>query len=318
MSASPPRPSVGLLEWLRFGPFLAQLVVIRRCNLTCGYCNEFDRTSEPVPFEALVERLAKLRDLRTWTICLTGGEPTLHPRLVDLVRETKRLGFPRREMITNGTLLTRELVEGLNEAGLTNLQISVDGVHPNDTTVKTLKPLRKNLELLASCARFKVVMSGVIGSAPPAEALEVVDFAREKGFTPRILLLHDAAGQVRLAPEELAAYEEAKRRIGRRAEEAGDYRGRILERGEAPFRCRAGARYLYVDEFGRVNWCSQTRGIFVKELRSYGLSDLREQFAAGKSCSPGCSVGCVRTSSAFDEWRSQNEPLGAGSGEERA
>jgi MoaA/NifB/PqqE/SkfB family radical SAM enzyme len=318
MSASVPRPGVGLLSWLRFGPFLAQLVVTRRCNLTCGYCNEFDRTSAPVPFETLAERLAKLRDLRTWTICLTGGEPTLHPRLVDLVRETKRLGFPRREMITNGTLLTRELIEGLNGAGLTNLQISVDGVQPNETTVKTLKPLRKNLELLAAHARFKVVMSGVIGSAPPAEALEVVEFARAKGFTPRILLLHDPAGQVRLAPEELAAYEEAKRRIGRGAGEAGDYRGRIIETGEAPFKCRAGARYLYVDEFGQVNWCSQTRGVFVKDLLAYGRSDLREQFAAGKGCNAACSVGCVRTSSSFDEWRPQREPTEGSSREERA
>ncbi len=59
MPAPVTRPSVGPLEWLRFGPFLAQLVVTRRCNLTCGYCNEFDRTSEPVPFDALAERLAK-------------------------------------------------------------------------------------------------------------------------------------------------------------------------------------------------------------------------------------------------------------------
>jgi len=318
MAASAPRPGLGRLDWLRFGPFLAQLVVIRRCNLSCGYCNEFDRTSEPVPFDALAARLGKLRDLRTWTICLTGGEPTLHPRLLDLVRETKRLGFPRREMITNGTLLTRELVEGLNEAGLTNLQISVDGVRPNETTVKTLKPLRKNLELLAAHARFRVVMSGVIGSSPPAEALEVVDFAREKGFTPRILLLHDRTGQVRLTPEELAAYDEARRRIGSGAEEAGNYRRRIIETGEAPFRCRAGARYLYVDESGDVNWCSQTRGVFVKNLLSYELSDLREQFAAGKSCSPGCSVGCVRTSSAFDEWRPQRPPAHEASAEEPA
>jgi hypothetical protein len=68
-----------------------------------------------------------------------------------------------------------------------------------------------------------------------------------------------------------------------------------------------------VDEFGRVNWCSQTRGVFVKDLLSYGSSDLREQFATGKSCNPACSVGCVRTCSAFDEWRSQREASEGGS-----
>ena len=37
-------------EWLRYGPFLAHIVIIRRCNLSCGYCNEYDDKSPPVPF----------------------------------------------------------------------------------------------------------------------------------------------------------------------------------------------------------------------------------------------------------------------------
>jgi MoaA/NifB/PqqE/SkfB family radical SAM enzyme len=296
---------LGILRWLAWGPWLAQVVVTRKCNLTCGYCTEYDRTSEPVPFDVLAARLAKLRALRAWAVCLTGGEPTLHPRLVDLVAEMRRLGIPRREMITNGTLLTRDLVRGLNEAGLTNLQISVDGVTPNEVTVKTLKPLRKNLELLAAEARFRVVMSGVVGSTAPGEVLEVVRFAREHGFTPRVLLLHDEAGQVRPSPEELTAYHEAQQWVGRGGREAGDYGRRLAETGRAPFRCRAGARYLYVDEFGRVNWCAQTRGIFAKDLLSYGFEDLREQFETPKACNEGCSLGCVRSTSKLDAWRRQ-------------
>ena len=125
--------------------------------------------------------------------------------------------------------------------------------------MKTLKPLRKKLELLAEKATFKVVMSGVIGSAPPEEALEVVDFAKAHGFTPRILLVHDENGQSQLSHEELNVYAEAKRRIGDRANEAFGYRGKMIESGEAPFKCRSGSRYLYVDEFGSVHWCYQTR-----------------------------------------------------------
>ena len=37
-----------VLQRLKYSPFLAQLVVIRRLNLSCGYCNEFDDTSDPV------------------------------------------------------------------------------------------------------------------------------------------------------------------------------------------------------------------------------------------------------------------------------
>jgi MoaA/NifB/PqqE/SkfB family radical SAM enzyme len=296
---------LSLWQWLRFGPWLAQVVIIRRCNLSCGYCSEYDKTSEPIPFALLEARLEKLRRLRTWAVCLTGGEPTLHPRLPDLVQVLRRLGFRRRQLITNGFLLTRELIEELNAGGLTDMQISVDGVAPNAVTVKTLKPLRAKLELLAKHARFHVVMSGVIGSAPPEEALEVIAFAETQGFSPRVLLIHDETGHVKLTTAELASYQEAKRRLGRRGREAGDYRKRLIETGKAPFRCRSGSRYLYVDEFGDVNWCAQTRGYYSKRLLDYSLADLQTQFGTPKSCNPGCTVGCARTASAYDEWRPQ-------------
>ncbi|HVI75006.1 MAG TPA: radical SAM protein [Anaeromyxobacteraceae bacterium] len=303
--APPSAPPLPRAAWLRHGPFLAHLVVTRRCNLSCAYCNEYDRTSSPVPREALEQRLAKLRQLRTWMVCLTGGEPTLHPDLVRLVARMKELGIRRRQMITNGYRMTRRLVEELNGAGLTDLQISVDGVRPSATTVKVLDRLRDRLELLAAAARFRVVVSAVVGSAPPSEALEVVRFTQRVGLTPRIILLHDGSGQLRLGPDELAAFAEVKRLLGRRGRESADYRQRLIDGGAAPFRCRAGARYLYVDERGDVRWCSQTPALFSKPLAEYGLDDLTRQFDTPKPCAVGCTVGCARSASAYDGWRPQ-------------
>jgi MoaA/NifB/PqqE/SkfB family radical SAM enzyme len=304
-AAATPPSRLTIAEWLRFGPFLAQIVVTRRCNLTCGYCNEYDDHSAPVPFEALDRRLWKLRQLRTWVVCLTGGEPTLHPDLVRIVARMRELGFRRRQLITNGYLVTPKLIDALNEAGLTDLQISIDGVERNATTVKVLDRLRGKLVELGKRARFDVVVSAVIGSAPPQEALEVVRFTRANGLTPRIILLHDGSGRLNLSTEELAAYREVKRLLGRSGREAADYREELIARGSAPFRCRAGSRYLYVDEFGKVAWCSQTRPWFSRDLETYSLDDLRQQFNTSKSCSEGCTVGCVRTASAYDAWRSQ-------------
>jgi MoaA/NifB/PqqE/SkfB family radical SAM enzyme len=102
---------LSVFQWLRDGPWLAQVVVTRRCNLKCGYCTEYDRTSDPAPYDGLALRLA---ELRAWAVCLTGGEPTMHPRLPDLVAEMKRLGFKRRMLTTNGWRLTRELIDALN------------------------------------------------------------------------------------------------------------------------------------------------------------------------------------------------------------
>jgi MoaA/NifB/PqqE/SkfB family radical SAM enzyme len=292
-------------EWVRFGPFLAQVVIIRRCNLSCAYCSEFDKTSEPVSFQDLILRFKKLRDFKTWAVCLTGGEPTLHPRLPDLIGELKSLGFPRRLLITNGYFLSRDLIQAFNEAGLTDLQISIDGVTPNETTIKVLEPLRKKLSLLAEFARFKVVMSGVIGSSNPKEALEVIDFARQNNFIPRILFLHDNTGQLKLDKENLEAYRMVKQQIGRRFEDPGGYREELILTGRSPFKCRAGSRYLYIDEFGKVHWCSQTQAAYAKRLLDYSLDDLRQQFYTPKNCTDTCTVGCSRTASAYDNWRNQ-------------
>jgi len=89
------------------------------------------------------------------------------------------------------------------------------------------------------------------------------------------------------------------------ANEAFGYRGKMIESGEAPFKCRSGSRYLYVDEFGSVHWCYQTREVFSKHLLAYTYVDLREQFDTPKNCNAHCTIGCARTASATDQWRSQ-------------
>ena len=298
---------ISRLQWLRYGPFLSQIVITRRCNLSCGYCFEFDKTSSPIPYETLDERFHKLRELRSWVVCFVGGEPTLHPELVKLVRRVRELGFRRRQLITNGFCLTEELVRELNDAGLSDLQLSVDGVRRNDVTEKVIEGLAARLEMLGRVADFRVTLSAVIGSSPPEEALEVVNFAEANGFKPRVLLIHDEDGLVKLSPEELSTYRSVKDRLGRYGREAGDYRDKLLRDGRAPFRCRSGARYLYIDEFGEVRWCSQRREPeeFSMPLMDYSIDTLRQQFETAKDCNERCSIGCARTASAFDQWRPQ-------------
>jgi MoaA/NifB/PqqE/SkfB family radical SAM enzyme len=58
----------------RYTSFLAQMVVIRRCNLSCGYCSEYDKFSDLVPAEVLEKRLLKLKERGTFGISLNGGD----------------------------------------------------------------------------------------------------------------------------------------------------------------------------------------------------------------------------------------------------
>jgi MoaA/NifB/PqqE/SkfB family radical SAM enzyme len=306
-SANWPRPiTPGMSFRLRYSPFLAQMVVIRRCNLSCAYCSEYDKSSEPVPTHWLENRLRKLKELGTFGISLTGGEPTLHPELPRLIRTCRRLGFFRTGMISNGFLLRRDVIEALNQAGLQEMQISVDGVHANDTTQKVLTNLKKRLLWLRDHARFEVIVSTVIGACPPEEAAEVVSFAAEMGFARRVLLVHDQHGQLKLSKQEIQVYESIVNQLPKSLRELSDYRERLIREGTAPYKCRAGSRYLYIDEFGKVNWCSQTRNVWSKPLMDYTLNDLREQFYTYKSCHATCTLGCVRSASQFDKWRQQS------------
>jgi MoaA/NifB/PqqE/SkfB family radical SAM enzyme len=56
-------------------PIDAQLIVTRRCNLSCGYCSEYDNSSQPVLLELLKERIDALHRLHASNITLLGGEP---------------------------------------------------------------------------------------------------------------------------------------------------------------------------------------------------------------------------------------------------
>src|SRR5438874_6642921 len=62
-------------------PLLVQIIPIRRCNIDCGYCNEYDKVSPPVPADVLRRRIDKLGELGTAVVAFSGGEPMLHPEL---------------------------------------------------------------------------------------------------------------------------------------------------------------------------------------------------------------------------------------------
>ena len=81
-------------------PILAQIIPIRRCNLACTYCNEYDKDSPPVPTETMLRRIDKLGELGTSIITFSGGEPTLHPDLDALIARARERDA-RVTIITN-------------------------------------------------------------------------------------------------------------------------------------------------------------------------------------------------------------------------
>src|SRR5438445_13537968 len=91
-------------------PLLAHLIPMRRCNLACEYCNEYDDFSKPVPLELMFKRVDKLGELGTSVVTISGGEPLLHPELDAIISRIRHHGMVAG-LITNGYLLTAERIQ---------------------------------------------------------------------------------------------------------------------------------------------------------------------------------------------------------------
>ncbi len=287
-------------------PILVQIVPMRRCNLACAYCNEYDAVSKPVPLPVMLRRLDKLAALGTAMITISGGEPLMHPELDEMIAHMRRRGMIS-SVITNGYYLNAQRIHRLNAAGLDYLQISIDNVEPDEVSKKSLRLIEPKLRWLAEHAEFGVNINSVLGAGVvnPEDALAVARRARELGFTSTVGILHDGRGQLEaLGPRERAVYEELKR-FGSR----GDARFNAvfqdkLVRGEPQsWRCRAGSRYLYVDEDGLVHYCSQLRGRPGIRLEEYTREDLDREYETEKPCAQHCTINCVQRVGLFDNWR---------------
>jgi MoaA/NifB/PqqE/SkfB family radical SAM enzyme len=286
-------------------PVLAHIIPIRRCNLACAYCNEYDDYSKPVPLDVMRRRLDHLAGLGTTIITLSGGEPMLHPEVDDIIAHIRKHGI-MAGMITNGYLLTGERVRRLNQAGLEHMQISIDNVRPDDVSKKSLKVLDKKLKLLSEHAEFHVNINSVVGGGVhnPNDALEVGRRAVELGFTSTIGIIHDGGGQLQpLKPEEREIYLRMKRMAKRSYAQLNFFQDNIAHGRPNYWRCRAGARYLYVCEDGLVHYCSQQRGYPAKPLEQYTVEDIRREYLTVKGCAPLCTVACAHYTSYMDFWR---------------
>jgi MoaA/NifB/PqqE/SkfB family radical SAM enzyme len=286
-------------------PIMAHIIPIRRCNLSCAYCNEYDDYSKPVPTAVMKERLHRLADLGTRIITFSGGEPLLHPDLDELIATVRSRGLIAG-MITNGYLLVPERIRRLNHAGLDHLQISIDNVLPDEVSKKSLKVLDKKLQMLAEHAEFHVNINSVVGGGiqNPEDALVVGRRAIELGFSATVGIIHDGDGQLRpLGERERSVYHQMKALEKRSFARFNGFQEAIAQGQPNNWRCRAGARYMYVCEDGLVHYCSQQRGYPGKPLAEYTLEDVRREYLTQKSCAPLCTVSCVHQISYFDFWR---------------
>lgn len=141
-------------------PITVEIEVTTGCNKQCIHCR-LDET--PNPFEMTTDEIKaiidQLTEIKVLGLILTGGEPFLREDILEILRYADETGIQDISVITNGSLLTSEMVEQLNKIDhFKGLQISLDGASPKtndnirgrqsfDTVVQALK--------ICSHAKFK-------------------------------------------------------------------------------------------------------------------------------------------------------------------
>src|SRR5713101_6839259 len=253
----------------------------------------------------MFRRVDKLAELGTSVITISGGEPLLHPELDEIIRRIRQRGMIAG-LITNGYLLTVERIERLNQTGLEWLQISIDNVTPDEVSKKSLKVLDKKLQLLSEYADFHVNINSVVGGGVrhPQDALTIGKRALELGCSSTIGIIHDSGGQLQpLAEEERRVYHEMKAMEKRSFTRVNAFQDNIAQGRPNQWRCRAGARYLYICEEGLVHYCSQQRGFPAIPLEQYSQEHLAHEYHTQKACASRCTISCVQQVAMLDNWR---------------
>lgn len=286
-------------------PVLAHLIPMRRCNLACGYCNEYDHNSKPIDLEIVKSRLDKLASLGTSIVTISGGEPMMHPELDQIIHHIRQRGMIAG-LISNGYYFTPERIKRLNKAGLEYLQISIDNVEPDEVSRKSLRVLDKKLRYLSEYADFHVNINSVIGGGikKPEDALTVAQRAVELGFSTTVGVIHDGDGTLKpLSAKEKDIFQQVKKLGNKDHARLNWFQDSIAEGKDYKWRCRAGARYLYICEEGLVHWCSQQRGYPGIPLEQYTMADFDREYKTEKWCAPTCTLQCVHQVGILDNWR---------------
>ncbi|MCK5164967.1 MAG: 12,18-didecarboxysiroheme deacetylase [Desulfobacula sp.] len=166
----------------------------RRCNLKCVHCYA---RSEDISYDNELtheQSIAMIDDLAQFgvpVLLFSGGEPTVHPRLVDYAKYAVSKGM-RAVISTNGTLITKEKAKVFKEIGLSYVGISLDGLEETHDKFRGVKgSYKKALAAIKNCqeAGIKVGLRFTINKRNVKDIPGIFDLLEEKNI-PRACFYH--------------------------------------------------------------------------------------------------------------------------------
>ncbi|MGH7166299.1 MAG: radical SAM protein, partial [Nitrospiraceae bacterium] len=253
-----------LLNVIKGKPVLAVFEVCLRCNSTCGYCN--------LPLNVGRYEMTRGEIRRVFTglyrdglrfVFVQGGEPLLRRDLPEILDDLAEIGFGLT-LITNGTRFTRELVARLARLPL-NMSVSLDTLdrarYRQIRGADQLPQVLAGIDLLSEFRHPKYLTS-IVSEVNRNDVLEVVRFARARGFIPVVGAYHwgvERYGKVDLALQyqRAAAITVFKQVIESGLVPRGYFRDYLRDNirwlsGGSLERCDAGRYSIAIDASGNV------------------------------------------------------------------
>jgi cyclic pyranopterin phosphate synthase len=191
-------------------PATVRLSITDRCDLACVYCrpsrrdgyleNRLDDDAWKTMVVALVR--AGVRRVR-----VTGGEPLMHPRAVDLVAFVASLGVDDLALTTNGTRLDT-LARPLRDAGLRRLTVSIDSLDPERFARMTrggrLDRVLAGVDAARAAGYDEIKINTVVlRGENDVELPRIVQWAWARGIVPRFIEVMRVGEAAHLPPEVL-------------------------------------------------------------------------------------------------------------------
>lgn len=156
------------IEIAKAPKLITQIHILDGCNLRCKHCYVGDRRSNPdppLPLEEVVHRVQILKDFQIrhgfkgHTMNISGGEPTIHPELLDIIREIRKREITPF-LLTNGMRITEKFARQIKEAGCNLVQISLEGNEEINDDIRGKGVFKKALDAIDILKKldFRVVI----------------------------------------------------------------------------------------------------------------------------------------------------------------
>jgi len=264
---------LGKYAWLtaRRRPVLVHFEVTQRCNARCGFC-DYWKTDPAARASELASYADAARYFNPMLVTFTGGEPTLRRDLEALVAQVHRaIRLKYITLITHGAMLSPERARSLWDAGVNQINISLDYLDERHDQARGIPGLGAKILAAIPAMRAKGVdnirFNTVIKNDNLDQVLAIVHRATELGVGVNFSVYTDAKngnraylldGEHRARLDEVVRELLAFKRRRRGVITNSDY---YLEqipryvRGEMREPCRSGIRTIHIDPAGFVKRC---------------------------------------------------------------